>query len=310
MSESIIPSIDAKVLFDSEHPQHQSVLSAVRSAATEVGFMTVYNTDISRRQVEDLLAMYRKFFLLPEAGKEAVDMAKTSSNRGWGKSGTEQVSADANPDYKQVFDCGPELSSNDPLTTITYYAPNLWPEQPQQFRESVVSYYERACAVALKLLSAIAVSLGESADHFSNAFDKPMALLRGNYYPVRPADASDKDAGIAEHMDYGCLTLLATDGTPGLEVKMRDGSWQSVCVPPGEFVINFGEMLEFWTGGKVVATPHRVLGDNHERLSVPLFFNPRHDVNVAPSDTEETILAGDHLSKRYDETYLHRSKAT
>ena len=84
MSESIIPSIDAKVLFDSEHPQHQSVLSAVRSAATEVGFMTVYNTDISRRQVEDLLAMYRKFFLLPEAGKEAVDMAKTSSNRGWG----------------------------------------------------------------------------------------------------------------------------------------------------------------------------------------------------------------------------------
>lgn len=268
--------------------------------------MTVYNTDISREQVENLLAKYREFFMQPDEIKGVVDMAKTNSNRGWGASGAEQVSATANPDYKQVFDCGPELDANDSLLQLTYYAPNLWPKLPEQFREQVMSYYQQAVGVALKLLSAIAVSLGENAEYFDKAFDKPMALMRGNYYPERPADATDKDAGIAEHTDYGCLTLLATDGTPGLEVKMRDGSWQSVCVPPGEFIINFGEMLEFWTGGKVVATPHRVIGDKTERLSVPLFFNPRHDVNVAPAESGKVILAGDHLSKRYDETYLHR----
>ena len=245
--------------------------------------------------------------MLPTETKSAVDMAKTNSNRGWGASGAEQVSTTDNPDYKQIFDCGPVLDPNDPLLEFTYYAPNLWPEQPKEFQKHVVSYYQQATGIALKLLSAIAVSLGENAQYFDNAFDKPMALMRGNYYPVRPADATDKDAGIAEHTDYGCLTLLATDGTPGLEVKMRDGSWQSICVPPGEFIINFGELLEFWTGGKVVATPHRVIADNHERLSVPLFFNPRHDVNVAPADSGKSILAGDHLSKRYDETYLHRS---
>ena len=268
--------------------------------------MTVYNTDISREQVENLLAKYREFFMQPDEIKGVVDMAKTNSNRGWGASGAEQVSATANPDYKQVFDCGPELDANDSLLQLTYYAPNLWPKLPEQFREQVMSYYQQAVGVALKLLSAVAVSLGENAEYFDKAFDKPMALMRGNYYPERPADATDKDAGIAEHTDYGCLTLLATDGKPGLEVKMRDGSWQSVCVPPGEFIINFGEMLEFWTGGKVVATPHRVIGDKTERLSVPLFFNPRHDVNVAPAESGKVILAGDHLSKRYDETYLHR----
>ena len=268
--------------------------------------MTVYNTDISREQVENLLAKYREFFMQPDEIKGVVDMAKTNSNRGWGASGAEQVSATANPDYKQVFDCGPELDANDSLLQLTYYAPNLWPKLPEQFREQVMSYYQQAVGVALKLLSAVAVSLGENAEYFDKAFDKPMALMRGNYYPERPADATDKDAGIAEHTDYGCLTLLATDGTPGLEVKMRDRSWQSVCVPPGEFIINFGEMLEFWTGGKVVATPHRVIGDKTERLSVPLFFNPRHDVNVAPAESGKVILAGDHLSKRYDETYLHR----
>ncbi len=309
MADSLIPAIDASVLFDPAHKHYLSALSAVRSSATEIGFMTVYNTDISRQKVENLLAQYREFFLQSAELKGVVDMAKTNSNRGWGASGAEQVSATANPDYKQVFDCGPELDANDPLSQLTYYAPNLWPEFPVQFREHVMGYYQQAVGVAVKLLSAVAVSIGENAEYFDNAFDKPMALMRGNYYPVRAGTATEKDLGIAEHTDYGCLTLLATDGTPGLEVKMRDGSWQAVCVPPGEFVVNFGEMLEFWSGGKVIATPHRVIGDSHERLSIPLFFNPRHDVNVAPAASEKAILAGDHLSKRYDETYLHRKNA-
>lgn len=295
------------MLFDPSHREYERALAAVRTAATDVGFMTIYNTGISRGEVEHLLSVYRTFFLLADDVKSAVDMSKTRSNRGWGRSGAEQVSPHSNPDYKQVFDCGPQLEADDPLTSLTYYAPNLWPEQPRQFRECVSGYYEHACRVALKILSAVSVSLGESPDHFSQAFEKPMALLRGNYYPTRPASATDKDAGIAEHTDYGCLTLLATDGTPGLEVKLRDGRWQSVCVPPGEFVINFGEMLQSWTDGRIVATPHRVLGELHERLSAPLFFNPRHDVNVAPGGgRSEVILAGDHLSKRYNETYLHK----
>ena len=53
-----------------------------------------------------------------------------------------------------------------------------------------------------------------------------MALLRGNYYPSRPDWAGAKDFGIATHTDYGCLTLLATDGSPGLEVRKRGGGWR------------------------------------------------------------------------------------
>ena len=309
MASTPIVSIDASVLFNPEHDEYRQVLSAVQTAATDVGFMTVYNTGIDGEKVKTLLTVYRRFFLLSDSAKSAVDMAKTRSNRGWGGSRAEQVSQHANPDYKQVFDCGPELDVTDPLTELTYYAPNLWPKEPEEFQDCVTDYYNRACEVALKLLSAVSVSLGESPDYFSKAFDKPMALLRGNYYPVRPASATDKDAGIAEHTDYGCLTLLATDGTPGLEVKLRNGTWEPVCVPPGEFVINFGEMLELCSGGRIVATPHRVLGDNHERLSAPLFFNPRHDVNVAPEGAKNTIMAGDHLSKRYNETYVHKMAA-
>ena len=45
MADSSILSIDAKLLFDPTHKDRKRTLSAVRSAATEVGFMTVFNTD-------------------------------------------------------------------------------------------------------------------------------------------------------------------------------------------------------------------------------------------------------------------------
>jgi len=95
MADYSIPSIDAGALFDPDHKDHQSSISSVRSAATDIGFMTVHNTSISRATVENLLAKFQQFFLLPNEIKAAVDMAKTNSNRGWGASGAEQVSADA-----------------------------------------------------------------------------------------------------------------------------------------------------------------------------------------------------------------------
>jgi isopenicillin N synthase-like dioxygenase len=233
--------------------------------------------------------------------KAQVDMARTGASRGWGGARSEQVDPDANPDYKQVFDCGFEA----PETGLRTYAPNLWPDKPEGFRETIEAYYKAACAFSLDLLGAIAGAIGEDRGYFADKFDRPMALLRGNYYPQRPAWAGDRDFGIATHTDYGCLTLLATDGTPGLEVRKRGGGWIAVNAAPGEFIINFGEMLEMWTDGRVVATPHRVRGSSDERISVPLFFNPNHDTNVAPIGSDDVILAADHLQKRYDETYVH-----
>jgi isopenicillin N synthase-like dioxygenase len=189
------------------------------------------------------------------------------------------------------------------------YAPNQWPRDVPGFQDAVQGYYDRATSVAMDLLRAMAVAVGRGEHSFEEDFDPPMSLLRGNYYPSRPDWAGANDFGIAAHTDYGCLTLLAVDGTPGLEVQMRDGLWQSVTAEPGQFVINFGEMFEMWTGGKIRATPHRVRGGTEERLSIPLFFNPSYDTNVAAPNSEQVILAGDHLSKRFNETYLHLADA-
>ena len=302
----MIPRIDAAALVAGD----ADAQAMAREAATGVGFMTVYNTPLSAAYVQRVIDGYRAFFHLPAADKAPYDMARTGANRGWGAAGSEQVDLRANPDYKQVFDCGLTLREDDPIAdqNLSFYAPNLWPDVPVGFAELLQGYYVQSTDFALDLLCAIAGAVGEDAAFFRDKFSRPMALLRGNFYPKRPVWATQMDFGIATHTDYGCLTVLATDGSPGLEVRKRGGGWLALSAPPGEFVINFGEMLEMWTGGKIKATPHRVVGGAAERISVPLFFNPNHDANVAPIGSGEVTLAWAHLKKRYDETYVHLQK--
>lgn len=300
----MIPRIDLAAL----RSRDADAVAAMKTAATDVGFATVHNTALSAARVREVIETYRAFFKLPETDKRPFDMARTGSNRGWGAAGSEQVDPDANPDYKQFFDSGLTLPEGDPRLTNPFYAPNLWPDVPADFETVIGGYYKDACAVAKEVLDGVAASVNLPGDTFAGAFDAPMALLRGNYYPSRPAWAGARDFGIATHTDYGCLTLLATDGSLGLEVRKRGGGWTPVSADPGTFVINFGEMMEMWSDGMIVATPHRVVGGVDERISVPLFFNPAHETNVAPVGSDQIIRAGDHLSARYNATYVHLQK--
>ncbi len=300
----MIPSIDLAALTANE----TTAVEAMHEAATGVGFATVHNTALSSARVKEVIETYRTFFKLPEDQKQAYDMARTGSNRGWGAAGSEQVDPDANPDYKQFFDSGVSLPTDDNRREMSVYAPNVWPTEPEAFKAVIRGYYNEARAVAMEVLRGVAHSIGAPRDAFDTGFETPMALLRGNYYPSRPSWAGAKDFGIATHTDYGCLTLLATDGSPGLEVRKRGGGWIPVSADPGTFVINFGEMMEVWTAGRVRATPHRVVGGTNERISVPLFFNPSHDTNVGALGTDEVVLAGEHLAVRYEETYVHLKK--
>jgi len=281
----------------------------MKSAATDVGFATVYNTALTSERVREVIEVYRAFFKLSDAQKRPYDMARTGANRGWGAGGSEQVDPDANPDFKQFFDSGVSLPDGDMRREMSVYAPNIWPVEPAEFQAVIQAYYADARGVAMDVLRGVVQSIDAPKDAFDAGFETPMALLRGNYYPSRPTWAGAKDFGIATHTDYGCLTLLATDGSPGLEVRKRGGGWMPVSAEPGVFVINFGEMMEVWTAGRVRATPHRVIGGVNERISVPLFFNPSHDTNVGALGTGDTVLAGDHLAARYAQTYVHLQKS-
>lgn len=82
-----------------------------------------------------------------------------------------------------------------------------------------------------------------------------------------------------EHSDYGCVTLLLADDTRGaLQVRGKDGGWIAADPVPGMYVVNIGDMLELWTGGRWRSTRHRVVhGGGGYRVSVPFFWEPDWD---------------------------------
>jgi isopenicillin N synthase-like dioxygenase len=298
-----IPKIDYEVLCDSNHINNKSELKRLNAAVSNYGFLIIKKYPINIKNINNVFSIYKDFFKLKYEEKNKINMSNTLSNRGWGGPKAEQVNTNYNPDYKEIFDCGPEIKIKHQFEELTYYSKNIWPKQIPLFEKIVMSFYKSCSEIAISILQQIEISLQYSNNYFADKFNLPMALLRCNYYPPRPLKLSKKDFGIAPHTDYGCLTLLFTDGTPGLEIELPSKKWEKVTAQKDEIIVNFGDMLEIWSNKKIKATSHRVIGTNKERFSIPFFFNPQYDTIIS----EQTkIIAGEYLSERYNSTYIHK----
>ena len=300
-----IPKVDYKIISNQVDASFNAELEKFNYAISHYGFLLLQNTPIDKKVKNNILKTYKAFFDLPFEEKNKVNMDLTSSNRGWGAPRGEQVNREYNPDYKEIFDTGPHQKVKDEFRDLTYYSKNLWPDQLPFFENNVNNYYDLCTQIGMNVLLFIERSLGLSENFFRDKFENPMSLLRCNYYSPRKSSLSNKDYGIAPHTDYGCLTILLTDNNPGLEIKNPSNQWELVTPEEGEVIVNFGDMLEFWSKKKIKATPHRVFGNNNERFSIPFFFNPQYDTVISKKDK---IFAGEYLSKKYDTTYLHKKK--
>ena len=97
----------------------------------------------------------------------------------------------------------------------------------------------------------------------------------------------------------------------GLQAQNSDGDWVNVPTPEGTFAVNFGGLLERWTGGKIKATAHGVTPTEAERFSIPFFFEPRPNTLIEPLpipgiEPFTPFLFGDHLwatTTRFSENF-------
>ena len=83
-------------------------------------------------------------------------------------------------------------------------------------------------------------------------------------------------------------------------MRSHSGDWVEVPLIADSFSVNFGGLMEYWTGGRVKATLHRVLSLNERRFSVPFFFEPRPSTVISPlpirgSKKFKPFLYGNHL---------------
>jgi len=313
-----IETIGIADLFGPPSPARDRTDARIMAAASGIGFMAARDFPGDGWLTPDKRAQLLRIFALPDAEKQKLlrrnfDRTKRNVYRGWFPLQPTAVS------YKEGIDMGPDLAhaadvraSDDPLCEPT---PLPAEETLPGWRAAAADYYRAMETVGNALMRSIARGLGLPETIFDACFDQGISTLRLIRYPLRDAntglDTSGPEFSVVhngetrtiigrEHADSGFVTLLAQDGVEGLQARTLAGEWIDVPPANGTLAVNFGQLLERWTGGRVRATRHRVIAPKTPRFSIPFFHEPRVDAEIAPLplpgvEPFEPFLYGDYL---------------
>ncbi|RSV33537.1 isopenicillin N synthase family oxygenase [Sphingomonas sp. ABOLE] len=279
------------------------------------GFAVVRDHGVSQALIERAWALTKAFFELPEEEKRGYFLPGGGGARGYTPFKTEIAKGATHVDLKEFWHIGRELAAGHRFGDVM--APNVWPAQPEGFRETFIELFAAFDTAGDKLLSAVARYLGLAPDWFDTAVKDGNSVLRLLHYPPVAANAPEVRAGA--HEDINLITLLLGAEEAGLELLDRDGKWLAVKPPEGAMVINVGDMLQRLTNHVLPSTTHRVVNPpaerrGHSRYSMPFFLHPAPDFLIKtlpgcisaenPNRYPEPITAHDYLHERLVEIGL------
>jgi len=283
----------------------------------EFGFAIVRDHGVPDDLIARAEEASRAFFALPEETKRAYKIAGIGGARGYTPFGQEQAKDATIFDLKEFWHVGRDLAPDHALAE--FMEPNVWPAEVPEFESVVRELFDALEASGRRILSAIAIHLGEDPRFFDSTIEDGNSVLRLLRYPPLPEDAPDGAIRAAAHGDINAITLLLGAEEAGLELLTRKGEWLPVSPPPGALAVNIGDMLERLTNGRLRSTTHRVVnpaGDavQRARYSMPFFlhFRPDYLIDPLPSciaegeeqNAPEPILAHDFLMQRLREIKL------
>jgi isopenicillin N synthase-like dioxygenase len=305
---SHIPIIDVSNLIAGV-PTQRAVAERLGEACRESGFFYVVGHGVDEELQARLRALSREFFAKDLETKMRIRMALGGRAwRGYFRVGDELTSG--KPDQKEGVYFGADLAADHPLVRAgtPLHGPNLFPEEPEGFREVVLQYMSALTVLGHRLMAGLALSLDLEESYFADhGTREPLTLFRIFNYPSPPDPSL---WGVGEHTDYGLLTILLQDDAGGLEVKSRS-RWVSAPPVPGSFVCNIGDMLDRMTRGRFRSTPHRVRNPApRDRLSFPFFFDPNFFAPVRPIELPGRDLPPDDWDERWDHASVHAFEGT
>jgi isopenicillin N synthase-like dioxygenase len=285
----------------------------VLSACKDVGFFYLSIEGVSSSLTDEVLSASRAFFALPLEAKMALTIDKYA--RGYTPLGSFALDAAVAPDSNEGFyiKCNP--AEGEPNDIKFSLGPNRWPSNTllPKWRETMDLYFDSIYELAIALVATLAEGLGLPSNFFDPYFRRRSGCtLRLLHYPPVPSNPEAGQFGIGAHCDYGIMTLLLTDETPGLQVCKDDGQWIDVPPRPGTLIVNVGDMLQTWTNGTLKSTMHRVVSKGvQDRYSVPFFLDPDQNaiISCLPQFVSEDrpagfipISAGDYIQAKYAQT--------
>eukprot|EP00986_Skeletonema_menzelii_P010927 scaffold5472_cov146-Skeletonema_menzelii.AAC.2 len=265
-------------------------------ACHEIGFFLLEH-DLPSSVCERALSETRQFFQRPLEQKMSIYYGHEPSFRGYMPMGVENTEGktDGREQIEYAAEYGKIHSSREKehFYHRLRVAENPWPDTIQpSLRPAINDYVNGVLTVGDQLRDALCVGMGIDPTHLS---DKMFRKKSGdeqepNFWSMKlvsyppPAkttinNESDTEYGVGAHADSNFLTMiLQDDKNSGLQVQTINGQWIDVPPTPANVLIcNIGELAQIFSGGYLMATPHRVLRPQNSRISLPLFYNPKLD---------------------------------
>ncbi|MCM8729504.1 isopenicillin N synthase family dioxygenase [Hephaestia sp. GCM10023244] len=279
------------------------------------GFAIVADHGIDPQLISRAWALTEALFDRPDEEKRGYHIPGGGGARGYTPFKTEIAKGATAVDLKEFWHVGRDLAAGHKYAHAM--APNVWPDQPEGFRDTFIDLFAAFDTAGDRLLSAIARHLGLAPDWFDHAVHDGNSVLRLLHYPPIPADAEGVRAGA--HEDINLITLLLGAEEAGLELLDKDGRWLAIRPPEGAMVVNVGDMLQRLTNHVLPSTTHRVVNPpperrGHSRYSMPFFLHPAPDFLIRtlpgcitadrPDQYPAPITAHDYLHERLVEIGL------
>ncbi|KAL9438848.1 hypothetical protein AB3S75_024504 [Citrus x aurantiifolia] len=298
-------------VIDLSSPDRLSTAKSIRQACIDYGFFYLVNHGVEEELISQMFNESKKIFSLQLEDK--MKLAR-KEHRGYTALCDEILdpSSTSKGDPKESFYIGPLEG--------TLSSMNQWPslEILPTWRSTMEYYHQKVLSAGRRLIHLIALALNLNEDFFEKvgALDAPMVFLRLLHYPGELVSSNQEVCGASAHSDYGMITLLATDGVPGLQVCREKFNqprlWEDVPNIKGALIVNIGDMMERWTNCLFRSTLHRVMSSGQERYSAAFFLDPNGDcvVECLESCCSESnppkfapIRSGDYIKERIRLTY-------
>ncbi|TYH15070.1 hypothetical protein ES288_A05G015000v1 [Gossypium darwinii] len=145
---------------------------------------------------------------------------------------------------------------------------NLWPANPDKFREVLHEYSIKQKQLVDLLFKAMAKSLALEENSFSDQFgDNPVMHV----------------LGLKPHSDRSWITVFLQDElVEGLQFA-KDEKWITIPVIPHALVVNLGDQMQIMSNGIFKSPVHRVVTNADKlRISVAMFNEVEPEKEIGP----------------------------
>jgi isopenicillin N synthase-like dioxygenase len=304
MATTTVPVIDIAPFLAGTDAGKRQVAEQVGHACADIGFLTIVGHGVPAELVQATYDVSRRFFDLPL--EEKLKVPVNAIGVGYVPLQVERLAASLGQqtpgDLKESLNVGRDFGHD------------RWPADPPERKPLWIEYFSTLNRLGAAIMRIFATALGLPEHFFDDKIEPPQAFMRVINYPDQPDDPLPGQLRAGAHSDYGTLTILRSENVAGgLQVRDRDGDWVDVVTVPDSFVINIGDMMQYWTNDRWVSTIHRVVNPPRDknlgsrRQSIVFFHSPNENALISClegcSSAENPpkyppILAGEHLRQK------------